>query len=123
MQAQLDAAIDAALGSRIVGCVVLVSQTGREVYARAAGLADNAALASLETAWRLEQDLSQLLKVALEDGGDPEAEPKAFLVLLARAGQVRAFRSLKTKLTRAKVEARAAFETIVRRDGKSKERR
>ena len=90
---------------------------------RAAGLADNAALASLETAWRLEQDLSQLLKVALEDGGDPEAEPKAFLVLLARAGQVRAFRALKTKLTRSKVEARAAFETIVRRDGKSKERR
>ena len=43
MQARLDAVIDAALGSRIVGCVVLVSQAGREVYARAAGLADREA--------------------------------------------------------------------------------
>ena len=35
--------IEAALGSRIVGCVVLVRQGGREVYARAAGLADREA--------------------------------------------------------------------------------
>jgi CubicO group peptidase (beta-lactamase class C family) len=37
---RLDAAIDAALVSRIVGCVVLVRRNGREIYARAAGLAD-----------------------------------------------------------------------------------
>ncbi len=37
---RVDAAIDAALGSRIVGCVVLVRRAGAEVYARAAGLAD-----------------------------------------------------------------------------------
>ena len=43
MQARLDAVIDAALGDRIVGCVVLVQQGGREVYARAAGLADREA--------------------------------------------------------------------------------
>jgi glutamate-ammonia-ligase adenylyltransferase len=46
-----------------------------------------AALAALEAAWRLEQDLSQLLKVALEDGHDPDTEPKAFRALLARAGR------------------------------------
>ena len=40
---RIDAAIDAALVSRIVGCVVLVRQNGREVYARAAGLADREA--------------------------------------------------------------------------------
>ena len=40
---RLDAAIDAALVSRIVGCVVLVRQNGREIYARAAGLADREA--------------------------------------------------------------------------------
>ena len=40
LQERVDAAVDAALGSRIVGCVVLVRQGGREVYARAAGLAD-----------------------------------------------------------------------------------
>jgi CubicO group peptidase (beta-lactamase class C family) len=37
---RIDAAIDAALESRIVGCLVLVRQNGREIYARAAGLAD-----------------------------------------------------------------------------------
>lgn len=36
---RVDAAIDAALVSRIVGCVVLVRQNGKEIYARAAGLA------------------------------------------------------------------------------------
>ena len=40
---RLDAVIAAALGSRIVGCVVLVNQKGRGVYARAAGLADREA--------------------------------------------------------------------------------
>ncbi len=40
---RLDAAIDAALVTRIVGCVVLVRQNGREIYARAAGLADREA--------------------------------------------------------------------------------
>ncbi len=62
----------------------LAQNTGEALTAlRSAGLADDAALSSLETAWRLEQDLSQLIKVALEDGGDPEAEPKAFKALLA----------------------------------------
>jgi glutamate-ammonia-ligase adenylyltransferase len=93
----------------------LAQNTGEALAAlRAAGLADEAALSSLESAWRLEQDLSQLIKVALEDGGDPEAEPKAFKALLARAGHVREFRSLKTKLAKAKAEARAGYEAIVK---------
>ena len=40
---RIDAAIDAALGDRIVGCVVLVQRKGQAVYARAAGLADREA--------------------------------------------------------------------------------
>ncbi len=40
LQERMDAAVDAALGSRIVGCVVLLRQAGVEVYARAAGWAD-----------------------------------------------------------------------------------
>jgi len=40
---RLDAAIDAALVSRIVGCVVLVRRGGEEIYARAAGFADREA--------------------------------------------------------------------------------
>lgn len=43
MDARLDAVIEAALGERIVGCVVLVAQGGQRVYARAAGLADREA--------------------------------------------------------------------------------
>ena len=43
MRERLDQVIEAALGSRIVGCVVLVRQGGREVYAKAAGLADREA--------------------------------------------------------------------------------
>ena len=38
-----DAVIDAALGSNIVGCVVLINQGGERVYARAAGYADREA--------------------------------------------------------------------------------
>lgn len=40
---RVDAAIDAALGRRIVGCVIVINKDGREVYARAAGLADREA--------------------------------------------------------------------------------
>ena len=43
MQKRVDLAIEAALGARIVGCVVLVRRGGRQVYARAAGLADREA--------------------------------------------------------------------------------
>ena len=43
LQHRLDAAIDAALGDRIVGCVVLVQQAGKPAYARAAGFADREA--------------------------------------------------------------------------------
>jgi CubicO group peptidase (beta-lactamase class C family) len=52
---RVDAAIDAALVNRIVGCVVLVNKDGKEVYARTAGLADREANRKLErnAIWRL----------------------------------------------------------------------
>lgn len=40
---RVDAAIDTALERRIVGCVILIRQDGKEIYARAAGLADREA--------------------------------------------------------------------------------
>jgi CubicO group peptidase (beta-lactamase class C family) len=43
LEARVDAAIDAALGSRIVGCVVLVHRGGQPLYARAAGYSDREA--------------------------------------------------------------------------------
>lgn len=48
LQSNIDAAIDAALVNRIVGCVVLVNHHGKEVYARTAGLADREAGRKLE---------------------------------------------------------------------------
>lgn len=55
LQSKVDAAIDAALVSRIVGCVVLVNQGGKEIYARTAGLADREVNRKLErnAIWRL----------------------------------------------------------------------
>jgi [glutamine synthetase] adenylyltransferase / [glutamine synthetase]-adenylyl-L-tyrosine phosphorylase len=67
----------------------------------------------LETAWRLQQNLTQLLKVALDDNADPAGEPAAFRALLARAGAVRDFRQLKTTLQRAQAAANKAYEAIV----------
>jgi glutamate-ammonia-ligase adenylyltransferase len=69
-------------------------------------------LAALQEAWRLQQDLTQLLKVALEDG-DPDEEPAAFKKLLARAGGLRDYKALKAKLSTAKLAARQAYDKLV----------
>lgn len=55
LQSRVDAAIDAALVDRIVGCVVLVNRDGKEIYARTAGFADREAGRQLErnAIWRL----------------------------------------------------------------------
>jgi glutamate-ammonia-ligase adenylyltransferase len=80
---------------------------------RETGLAPAKPLAGLEKAWRLQQDLTQLLKVALADGADPAAEPAAFRKLLARAGGARDFRGLQVALETARASAHAAYEAIV----------
>ncbi|HEV2531065.1 bifunctional [glutamine synthetase] adenylyltransferase/[glutamine synthetase]-adenylyl-L-tyrosine phosphorylase [Phenylobacterium sp.] len=78
----------------------------------ASRLAPAAPLRALQEAWRLQQDLTQLLKVALEDG-DPGEEPPAFRKLLARAGGARDFKALRRKLDAAQAAARQAYETVV----------
>ncbi|HEX3886294.1 MAG TPA: bifunctional [glutamine synthetase] adenylyltransferase/[glutamine synthetase]-adenylyl-L-tyrosine phosphorylase [Phenylobacterium sp.] len=86
---------------------------------RDARLAPAGPLADLEQAWRLQQDLTQLLKVALDDGADPDAEPAAFRALLARAGGMRDFRRLGPALARAQAAAGEAYEAIVNSAGAS----
>ena len=44
---RVNAAVDAALVQRIVGCVILINKDGKEAYARAAGLADREANVSM----------------------------------------------------------------------------
>jgi glutamate-ammonia-ligase adenylyltransferase len=82
--------------------------------ARLAGWANPEALEPLMKAWRLQQGLSQLLKIALEDDADPEREPRALRGLLVKAGEARDFRALKAKLRGARQAAllasRAATE-------------
>ncbi|HET9159631.1 MAG TPA: glutamine-synthetase adenylyltransferase, partial [Caulobacteraceae bacterium] len=67
----------------------------------------------LQRAWRLQQDLAQLLRVALADRSDPSDEPAAFRSLLAKAGGARGFRALQVKLAREQASARQAFQQLL----------
>ncbi len=81
--------------------------------AETASLADHAPLEALRAAWRLQQDLTQLLKLALTGAEDVSQEPKGFRQLLARAGGARDFKALRAKLDRVRQSARAAYEVIL----------
>jgi glutamate-ammonia-ligase adenylyltransferase len=92
----------------------LVPHTGRALDACAeAGLADSKALASLKEAWTLQQELSQILKVAFPGDVDPAAEPAGFRTLLARAGGVRDLKSLTAKLVSLRAAAKRDYEKLV----------
>ena len=93
----------------------LEPNTARALAAfRETGLAQEAPLDALAQGWRLQQDLTQLLKVALAEDPDPTSEPPAFRALLARAGGARDFRQLRSRLEAARVAGRKAYEMIVR---------
>jgi glutamate-ammonia-ligase adenylyltransferase len=93
----------------------LRQNTGEALRAVAAArLAPAASIESLHSAWVLQQSLSQMLKVALDDDADPAAEPRAFRALLARAGGARDFRKLTARLTEARAAAHDAFQSLVR---------
>jgi len=92
----------------------LVVHTGEALHAlQEAGLAEVKQIDALERAWRLQQNLSQVMKVALGDDADPAGEPKRLQALLARAGGAKDLPALRAKLERARTGARAAFAQIV----------
>ena len=92
----------------------LAQNTGDALAALAeAGLADPAAVKDLEEGWRLQQNLAQLLKLALDDKADPAEEPKALQALLARAGDARNLKALATRLEKARTLAHKAYEAVV----------
>jgi glutamate-ammonia-ligase adenylyltransferase len=68
---------------------------------------------TLERAWRLQQDLSQVLKVALPEGEDPSREPEPLKALLAKAGHESDFKALAEALRERKAAARRAFEAVL----------
>jgi len=93
----------------------LYASTRRALAAMRDGmLADRSALDALIDAWRLQQNLSQVLKLALEDAADPASEPKPLRALLARAGDAADFADLEQTLARAKKNAHAAFMTVTK---------
>ncbi|HEX8234203.1 MAG TPA: bifunctional [glutamine synthetase] adenylyltransferase/[glutamine synthetase]-adenylyl-L-tyrosine phosphorylase [Caulobacteraceae bacterium] len=74
----------------------------------------------LLSAWTLQLDLQQVLRLAINDrSADPSAEPAAFRKLLARAGHAAAFAALEARLSKAQHAARAAYERLLAppRDG------
>ena len=92
----------------------LLHNTGEALIALAdRGLAPAQAMKQLLSAWRLQQDLTQLLKVTLEDGADPDREPAALRMMLARAGQASSFARLRSKLDSARVATRRTFVRLV----------
>ena len=92
----------------------LRANTGEALAAlREAHLAPAARLDALLDAWRLQQDLAQVIKLALGDEADPAAEPAALRTLLAQAGQVKTFASLQQRLRKARTAAHKAYEAVV----------
>jgi glutamate-ammonia-ligase adenylyltransferase len=92
----------------------LHQNTGEALEELAAALPQHAGmLRGVLRAWRLQQHLSQLLKIALDDGETPEDEPPAFKGLLAKAGGARTFSTLKSRLATSRRAAHAAFERLV----------
>jgi glutamate-ammonia-ligase adenylyltransferase len=83
-----------------------------------AGLAPAGALADLASAWRLQQDLSQLLRVAIAKDADPELESRALRALMAKAAGVRDHRALRAALARRREAAhRALYDLLSQGDG------
>ena len=79
-----------------------------------AGAAPAGPVTALERAWTLQQDLSQVLKAALEEDADPSGEPAGFKRLLARAGKARTFAALEKSVAAARSAAHRAFLELVR---------
>ena len=73
---RVDAAVDAALGQRIVGCVILIKRDGEEIYARAAGLADREANVPMRREAIFRHHLMRVREyseaIALDGGADVE---------------------------------------------------
>ncbi|MDP9102878.1 MAG: glutamine-synthetase adenylyltransferase, partial [Pseudomonadota bacterium] len=93
----------------------LRTNTGDALEAlEAAGLIEPDAARALTIAWTLQQDLGQVLKVALPDEADPTGEPARFKAILANAGGERTFPALEKALAQRRKAAHAEYLTTVR---------
>jgi glutamate-ammonia-ligase adenylyltransferase len=92
----------------------LAQNTGEALAALAQASPDLAStLDALHADWALESDLSQVLKIALDDGVDPGTEPVGLQALLARAGGAANFHDLQKRLAERAKHVRLAFKRLV----------
>ena len=77
------------------------------------GLVKEEVLSSLRSAWALQQNLTQILKLALTGQDNPEDQPLAFRKIMARVAKVRDFRTLQKRLAQVQMQAHLAFLGIV----------
>jgi glutamate-ammonia-ligase adenylyltransferase len=82
---------------------------------RASSLAPATLIDDLEAAWRLQQDLTQIMKVAFAADADPAHEPRALKLLMAKAAGVRTQGSLRVALITARRAAHVAFRATLSR--------
>jgi [glutamine synthetase] adenylyltransferase / [glutamine synthetase]-adenylyl-L-tyrosine phosphorylase len=78
-----------------------------------AGATDAGTGEALLAGWSLASALSQVLKVALPEGADPEQEPARLQTMLAAAGDSNDLAELKGLLAARRGEARAALERVL----------
>jgi len=78
-----------------------------------AGALDAASVATLTAAAKLEQALTQVLRIALDGTLDPETATPGLKALLARAGGAKGFEALQERLAKTQSRVRAVFEKIV----------
>jgi glutamate-ammonia-ligase adenylyltransferase len=79
----------------------------------AAGAAPAQTLQPLAGAFRLQQNLSQLMKVALPEGADPSTEPKGLRSLMALAAETARFSGVRKNVNAARDAATAAFGRLL----------
>ena len=92
----------------------LRANTGEALAALAAtAAAPPDPLAALAHAWRLQGALSQVLRLALAETGDPAAQPARLRALLARTGGAQNWEALQAALTEAQTAARAASARVL----------
>jgi glutamate-ammonia-ligase adenylyltransferase len=91
--------------------------------ARRAGQIDEARHHDLAKTFVALQNLSQVMKIALDDHDDPDAEPARLQDLMATAAGADDFDDLKRQLTQGRAAAHAAFvgllEALASADGQS----
>ncbi len=91
----------------------LEPNTGAALRALAAADVAPDDLLALEAAWRLQQGLSQVLRLALPAGAaDPADQPARLRTLLAAAAGVETWEALEPELAQAQARAHAAFLRI-----------